>query len=1177
MNTGELLHTFTGHTGKYFSVVFSPDGQKLLIASWHYSNEPTHDIILWDVNTGERLHTFTGDIGGLNAVFSPDGQTLATNSYSSGTINLWHVETGTLEHTLMTDASSVNDVMFSPDGQTLASSDSDDNVHLWDVKTGTIRQTLTGNRYYYYGIQRFLFSPDGQTLAGAGFSEVSLWDVKTGELLHSFIGHSGWIYHVAFSPDGQTLASASSQDGTIRFWDVNTGAHHEITGHATHGYCLSLSPDGQTLASGGGRYIYLWDMDTKTLRQTFNAYTLNAWSISFSPDGQTIAIGGQGSSVWLLDANSGALLWELIGHTGNYTVNSVAFSPDGQTLASGGDDRTVRLWNVETGTLRQTFTRHAGNVKTVLFSADGQTLASQSGSEVYLWDLKTGTSRQIGTEDGAEAGADTSLSISLSPDGQTIASVSRRRPHSLRLWDVDTGAYLHTLDGYTRTGTFHGDTDYLSFSPDGQTIASAGETTIQFWNINTGSYHTGYPHSHRSRNVVFSLDGQTIASGHRDGTVMFWDIPFDTPEIIPVDVNDDDTVTIPVNGDDTVTTPANITGLVAYYPFDGNPHDVSENGNHGRIIGTASYIDGKFGDALVLDGDGYVEMQTSDSLHGDLFKRDPFSLAVWVYREAGLYEHVWRSMPSASGLNTLFIFPDEGIISWRGFVDRVWSWGNLCETEPGVFETDTWFHIAVTNDGEKFRIYANGEKVAETDFQETDGGSVTYRIGDFAKHITVDDYAVFSKALNEEDINLIMNTGVAQFLESTQSEDIVDSGILETYVSIPRVRLSNLESYDLTSVPYLWMVAPTEGRGGAAAINTDSLADASGGVVSEADIAVNGAVAGDVVGGITWTVAQIDGLIDDLSSQIGGSRDNHSSYALIVLESDTALSDVTMGVSSDDAIKVWMNGEVAHVKAVDRGATRPIDINDYQDYFEVDLKEGDNLLLVKVSEGGGAWRMYVGIDIEDIKTRSVLTNVNDVNKDGTVNILDLVAVAGAFGQTGENDADVNDDGTVNILDLVAVSAAFGEVAAAPFAIHQQTVGQLTYADVQQWLTQAEAYNLTDPRSLRGIRFLQQLLSALTPKETVLLANYPNPFNPETWIPYRLATPADVTVTIYAADGKLVRTLDLGHQPIGMYQSRNRAAYWDGKNAVGEAVASGVYFYTLQAGDFSATRKMLIRK
>ena len=97
------------------------------------------------------------------------------------------------------------------------------------------------------------------------------------------------------------------------------------------------------------------------------------------------------------------------------------------------------------------------------------------------------------------------------------------------------------------------------------------------------------------------------------------------------------------------------------------------------------------------------------------------------------------------------------------------------------------------------------------------------------------------------------------------------------------------------------------------------------------------------------------------------------------------------------------------------------------------------------------------------------------------------------------------------------------------------------------------------------------------KESVLLANYPNPFNPETWIPYQLSEPAEVTVSIYSVNGSLIRTLALGHQSAGVYQSKSRAAYWDGRNAFGERVASGLYFYTLTAGDFTATRKMLIRK
>ena len=201
----------------------------------------------------------------------------------------------------------------------------------------------------------------------------------------------------------------------------------------------------------------------------------------------------------------------------------------------------------------------------------------------------------------------------------------------------------------------------------------------------------------------------------------------------------------------------------------------------------------------------------------------------------------------------------------------------------------------------------------------------------------------------------------------------------------------------------------------------------------------------------------------------------------------------------------------------------------------------------------------------------------DVNNDGVVNIIDLTWVASNFGKTGPNAADVNNDGVVNIIDLTLVAAAFGNMASAPEIGSSHLDSMPARSDVEAWLREARQMNLSDPTFQRGILMLEQLLAALTPKETALLPNYPNPFNPETWIPYQLAEPADVSISIYAVDGKLVRTLDLGHQPVGIYESRNRAAYWDGRNALGEPVASGVYFYTLTAGEFNATRKMLIMK
>ena len=121
-----------------------------------------------------------------------------------------------------------------------------------------------------------------------------------------------------------------------------------------------------------------------------------------------------------------------------------------------------------------------------------------------------------------------------------------------------------------------------------------------------------------------------------------------------------------------------------------------------------------------------------------------------------------------------------------------------------------------------------------------------------------------------------------------------------------------------------------------------------------------------------------------------------------------------------------------------------------------------------------------------------------------------------------------------------------------------------------------SYQVT-PESIADAVFSIRLDSIGKPKLTQLLQNFPNPFNPETWIPYQLETSADVTLQIYDTAGGIVRTLDLGFKPEGFYMTRSTAAYWDGRNNIGEQVASGVYFYSLQTPDFSATRKMLILK
>ena len=201
----------------------------------------------------------------------------------------------------------------------------------------------------------------------------------------------------------------------------------------------------------------------------------------------------------------------------------------------------------------------------------------------------------------------------------------------------------------------------------------------------------------------------------------------------------------------------------------------------------------------------------------------------------------------------------------------------------------------------------------------------------------------------------------------------------------------------------------------------------------------------------------------------------------------------------------------------------------------------------------------------------------DVNGDGVVSLEDMTVASGRLGQTGENTADMNKNGVVDVADLLLVAAAIEAAAAAP-SLHPDRIAEMfTASEVHQWLLLTRVQGLTGVRYQRGFQFLEQLLAILTPKETLLLANYPNPFNPETWIPYHLSKPAEVTVSIYAADGTRVRVLAVGHQAAGTYQHRSRAVYWDGRNTQGESVASGIYFYTLTAGDFTATRRMIIRK
>ena len=393
---------------------------------------------------------------------------------------------------------------FSPDSNQLAVFTSI-GVWIYDVQTGKEIRLLTEHRTGWS--DDAALSLDFQTLASPKDSwkhhEIRLWDTHTGKIKITLEGHTERVTSVAFSPEGQVLASGDLE-GVIRLWNIRTGTHRMIATPHKSVNVVAFSPDGRTIMSREDTDFRLWDTETGQLKTRLED-TKQIRTITFSPNGQLL-VGANNKEIRLWDAGTGKIKTEIKNSAWNKLL---AFSPDGKTLAhAGGNDYTVQLRDSHTGELKNTFSGDPEYIKMAKISTDGTPKkVDYATKRVYT--------------------------IAFSPDGGTLAVAS---DGEIRLWDVETGIHKTTLRGL---GLFYD----LVFSPDGRTLAATNdppgsEIGIFLWDIDPTDVRKSElrcvltDHKLGVNSIVFSPNGQLLASGHKFNNIRLWDIETGKLELI---------------------------------------------------------------------------------------------------------------------------------------------------------------------------------------------------------------------------------------------------------------------------------------------------------------------------------------------------------------------------------------------------------------------------------------------------------------------------------------------------------------------------------------------------------------------------------------------------------------------------------------------------------------------
>jgi RNA polymerase sigma factor (sigma-70 family) len=535
----------------------SPDGRLGAVHS-------PDDVRVFDLATAQELYRLPKGRDQVRAVVFA-GNDLLVTADKKQLVEVWEARTGKPVRQFA-HGSPVEVLAASADGRRLATLEHHthaidrfldrDVAHVWDLTTGARKQTLAARPQRWYMNVRF--SPDGKRLfttsAGGDDHEVTVWDVETGERVRELDGAGGMALVV--SPDGTRLAEGALP-GKFTLWDLTTGRRlaDEDSRHARAG-SLFLSPAGDRVLTGGYWSISAWDgtsgrrlrsIDLPPFRYTDPHRT-------FSPDGRyAVSLAGE-------LGHGEILVWDVAAGRRMHTLRppgvsqiTSAFSPDSSRLATWhpGKEPVARLWDVATGAEIGSFPEtKAGWPGRLFFMPDGKTLIVAGrrtvgydlpdGKEQFSWRMKPLPSRGMVVEVGGRPQSEDDRiawrTLAVSPDGALAACIlgdggfgRERLPNRLMLCDARTGKVLRRCDDSGLPGTFF---EVLAFSPDSRLLASSDGRAVHVWDVATaGKVCTFRGHRGEVCSLSFSGDGQRLASGGEDSTVLIWDVTLPAPQL----------------------------------------------------------------------------------------------------------------------------------------------------------------------------------------------------------------------------------------------------------------------------------------------------------------------------------------------------------------------------------------------------------------------------------------------------------------------------------------------------------------------------------------------------------------------------------------------------------------------------------------------------------------------